>query len=494
MNLASQSNMGKHCPSRLVVPWALLSGSRSVAEYNANNAWYYNGNNGCVNNNNKYNGNGARVVRDYLVVKVEDVENCMIPLSRWYSVYWLCRQRKANKPSHLAFYYGMPMNLIDLTISIKNMEYIPEQGICFIITYPRIREVIAADFIDRLVQTWFCKNLMPYLERFFLHKDSYACREGKGTLAAVRQVQEYIFDLSWGFTEDVWLAKLDIQSFFTSIDTELSAERLIGFIQEHVNNEDIKNLLIYLTRIIYQSLPQMHCVLKSPDWLYNMFPERKRMRGKVTKYGVAIGNQTSQMIACFMTTYVLRFIEGLGYAFVHYTDDTCIIITDKAKWLVDRVRIKEFLEQDSHLTQHPDKIYLQHYSKGVEFLGMKIRFDRVLPSDRIVHNFRWKVEMHIRKGTNSNKYLYREAEHFSQIINSYMGLFKWCNTYRLRKEILTQITESCWGKIYVVSEDYTKVNVIYGATRQGIFMRKNKARKKARTAMLNELYSKLEAA
>jgi hypothetical protein len=364
MNLASQSDMGKHCPSRLVVPWALLSGSRSVAEYNANNAWYYNGNNGCVNNNNKYNSNGARVVRDYLVVKVEDVENCMIPLSRWYSVYWLCRQRKASKPSHLAFYYGMPMNLIDLTISIKNMEYIPEQGICFIITYPRIREVIAADFIDRLVQTWFCKNLMPYLERFFLHKDSYACREGKGTLAAVRQVQEYIFDLSWGFTRDVWLAKLDIQSFFTSID----------------------------------------------------------------------------------------------------------------------------------LTQHPDKIYLQHYSKGVEFLGMKIRFDRVLPSDRIVHNFRWKVEMHIRKGTNSNKYLYREAEHFSQIINSYMGLFKWCNAYRLRKEILTQIAESCWGKIYVVSENYTKVNVIYGATRRGLFMRKNKVRKKARTAMLNEFYSKLEAA
>jgi hypothetical protein len=225
-----------------------------------------------------------------------------------------------------------------------------------------------------------------------------------------------------------------------------------------------------------------------------MVPDRKRMRGKVTKYGVAIGNQTSQMIACFMTTYVLRFIEGLGYVFVHYTDDTCIIIIDKQKWLIDRIRIKEFLEEDSHLQQHPDKIYLQHYSKGVEFLGNKIRFDRVLPSDRIVHNFRWKVEMHIRKGARSNKYLYREAEHFAQIINSYMGLFKWCNAYRLRKEILTEIGQSCWGKIYIVSENYTKVNIVFTATKVGTFQRRNKSRKKTRTAVLDEFFSNLEAA
>jgi hypothetical protein len=35
----------------------------SVAQYNANNGWIFNGNNGTVNNNNKYNGNiGARVL------------------------------------------------------------------------------------------------------------------------------------------------------------------------------------------------------------------------------------------------------------------------------------------------------------------------------------------------------------------------------------------------------------------------------------------------
>ncbi|MBR1373179.1 hypothetical protein IJ556_01855 [bacterium] len=32
----------------------------TVAEYNANNAWYYNGNNGTLNNNNKYNTNQSR--------------------------------------------------------------------------------------------------------------------------------------------------------------------------------------------------------------------------------------------------------------------------------------------------------------------------------------------------------------------------------------------------------------------------------------------------
>ena len=29
----------------------------SCADYNANNSWYFNSTNGCVNNNNRYNGN-----------------------------------------------------------------------------------------------------------------------------------------------------------------------------------------------------------------------------------------------------------------------------------------------------------------------------------------------------------------------------------------------------------------------------------------------------
>ena len=29
----------------------------SCADYNANNTWYFNGDNGCFNNNNRYNGN-----------------------------------------------------------------------------------------------------------------------------------------------------------------------------------------------------------------------------------------------------------------------------------------------------------------------------------------------------------------------------------------------------------------------------------------------------
>lgn len=88
----SQNNIGKH---------------GLVAEYNANNAWLYNGNNGRLNNNNKNNTNSVRPVLEFnRESKAEaDMMNYVVPLQTWYDIYRQCRKRKGTKPSHLVFLF-----------------------------------------------------------------------------------------------------------------------------------------------------------------------------------------------------------------------------------------------------------------------------------------------------------------------------------------------------------------------------------------------------
>lgn len=449
-------------------------------EYNGNNAWLYNSTNGALNNNNKYNSYQVRVVLESDSYDNSALGNYELPLEVWYDVNRQCRRRKGMKPSCLIFQYHLVVQLVEIVHQVGNCEYTMRVGICFMITIPRLREVLAADYGDRMVQTWYFNELNWWLEHYHLHPDSYSCRVGKGGLRAVQQFQEYVFEESEGYTVDCYVASLDLQSFFMSIDTEIAVRLMERFIME-VYRGPHRDLLLYLTRVIYQSLPQSHCVVKSHRRMWVGFPERKSLLGKSDGIGIPIGNITSQMIANFLTTFYLNYLTSLGYKFIHYTDDTAFVFRDKERFLEDVGRFEWFLWNELHLTLHPDKRYIQHYSKGICLLGYKLKRDRILPSDRIVHNVWWKVECSIRKAEGNMYYMLREKEHFVQVINSYMGLMKHTNSFRLRREILNRIAASPWGEILDIDlKDYLKVLPKEKYTTRAYFTRRNKKRKKER--------------
>lgn len=74
---------------------------------------------------------------------------------------------------------------------------------------PKLREIFAADFRDRVVH----HVLVNYLERIWeprcIH-DSYACRRGKGVHAAVQRLQRFIREVTVNGTRRAWYLQLDI--------------------------------------------------------------------------------------------------------------------------------------------------------------------------------------------------------------------------------------------------------------------------------------------
>ncbi|PJE65587.1 hypothetical protein COU91_00890 [Candidatus Saccharibacteria bacterium CG10_big_fil_rev_8_21_14_0_10_47_8] len=81
---------------------------------------------------------------------------------------------------------------------------------------PKQRDVSAAPFTDRIVHHALVRQIEPLFERIFIF-DSYACRHGKGTHAAVLQLQHFLRSAHDKYGE-FYVLRVDIRKSFASID------------------------------------------------------------------------------------------------------------------------------------------------------------------------------------------------------------------------------------------------------------------------------------
>jgi len=447
------------------------------AEYSANNAFNYNGNNGNLNNNNKNNTNNSRALLELDGLQAS-LESQPFPISEFYSVYRQTRQHKANKPSHLLFRLDYPRHLRDICRKVNEMDYQPTTSIGFIITNPRVREVIAADFSDRVVQTLLVREILPHLEEVE-HPHSYSCRVGKGCLAAVQRLQE----LNDKY-KDGYVCFLDLANHFMSIDTELWTPRVQAFIDEHYEAGDRCEILKYLADRIYRHRPGDDFIRKSPIWMWKLLPARKSLLPPATSLpgrnpasGVPIGNVTSQALSNFVTTGYLNFLDEAGFEFSFYTDDVGIFSEDKGKLLSYIPLIREHLWEDAHLKLHPDKIYIQEVRKGFNALGFRIKGNNITPSKRLVHNFKRLVDFLILIVEEDVRNLYRYRDIAMQRLNSTLSILAWSHSYNIRQEQLARLQESKWEQIFTFNESLKKVTIKPSKTRRAYFFRRNRLRK-----------------
>lgn len=126
-----------------------------------------------------------------------------ITLEKLMKAYIDCRRRKRNTETALEFEFSMEENIIKLYEELVNETYQISESICFIVMYPKPREVWAACFRDRIVHHLIYNEISPRFYNRFI-KDTYSCIPGRGTTNAVKTLKKYIRAITNNYTETAY--------------------------------------------------------------------------------------------------------------------------------------------------------------------------------------------------------------------------------------------------------------------------------------------------
>lgn len=412
------------------------SNTWSCTEYNSNNSWNVNFNNGNTNNNNKYNSNVVRAVS-----ALDDAD-----ISQWIDAYEDCYRHKKTSIQCSLYRMRYEYDLLQIAREVKSRTYRPSTSTTFVVTRPKLREIFAANFRDRIVQHWISLRIEPMLEYRFCQQGnvSFNCRKGFGVQKAVSRLYDIMSEQTDGFKNKAWIGKFDIKSFFMSIDVKVLWSYLEAFIKENYKERDIDTLL-WLTKITIFHQPQNDCVKHGDLSLWNELPPHKSLFGVPMGIGMPIGNITSQLLANFYMSvfdgFILKKLETIGGGYIRFVDDFCIVCRNKQDVIDLFEKSKIFAKDVLHVLVHPDKFYLQPVSHGVRFVGSMLAPHRVYLSGATLgnlYNAAQKMERLCRDVVmlGATKARLRRLNSMLSSINSLLGFTRCNKSYGIRRKIL----------------------------------------------------------
>jgi hypothetical protein len=372
-----------------------------------------------------------------------------------FQSYYDCRKNKRNTKNALKFEKHFEQNLFDLIEEIETGKYQPGRSIAFIVNYPVKREVFAAAFRDRVVHHWLIKRLNPYFEKAFIY-DSYACRVNKGTHFGIKRIDRFIKESSANYKNDCYILKLDVKGFFMHINRNLLFERLELFIDKQYQENDKELVKDICHKVVFND-PTKNCIIKGSKNDWKELPKSKSLFSTPENCGLPIGNLTSQVFANFYMNPFDHFIKkdiGIKY-YGRYVDDFVLIHPDKEYLKMLLPEIKRYLKENLMLELHPDKVYLQHFSKGVKFLGAVIKPNRTYIANRTKGNFYRAIEKQ-NAIARDHKPTKEELETFLSSMNSYLGILKHYKTYKLRKKMIKEKLSAWWWNSIYLTGGYNK--------------------------------------
>ena len=354
-----------------------------------------------------------------------------------FQAYFDARKNKRNTINQLAFEKYLEANIFELSNEIMEHKYQPRPSICFIVNQPVKREVFAADFRDRVVHHYIYNHISPIFEKTFIN-DSYSCRKGKGTHYGIKRIDHFIRSCSLNYKNECYILKLDIKGYFMSMNRIILFDRIKSELIKQKNKLyfDLQLLLFLIEKTIYNK-PTKNCIIKGKKSDWHGLPKTKSLFHVKANCGLPIGNLTSQL---FGNVYLNEFDHwvkkelGIKY-YGRYVDDFILIHENKDYLKSIIPALSNFLLSTLKLTLHPDKIYLQHFSKGVKYLGAVIKPHRIYIANRTKGNFFRSIEKH-NTLVRARKPTSEEKEAFLSSMNSYLGITKHNKNYSLRKSMI----------------------------------------------------------
>lgn len=373
--------------------------------------------------------------------------NKTFTLEEVLEAYYECRKNKRRTINQLAFEADYESNCVDLCRELNDDTYEIGRSITFVVTRPKLREVFAADFRDRVVHHIIIRRIGHLFEEVFID-DNYNCRKGKGTLYGVMRMKDKIRQCSENYTRDCWVGKFDMQGFFMSIHKPTLWAMLEKFMKEQLDEGEFQ-LLSRVVRRVVMHRPEQNCYRKSPDWMWNRIPANKSLFTCGEDYGLPIGNLTSQIFANF---YLHEFDMWMSEKFAfygRYVDDFYVVSQDKQAILQAIPQMREFLESRIGVRLHPDKVYLQHYTKGCKFTGSVVKRERTYAGGTTIYNMKVCIKQLNRLVRDNRKPSLDEIEHFACCVNSYFGFLKHHHTYAVRRMFDRWMAPEWWQYVYI---------------------------------------------
>lgn len=387
-----------------------------------------------------------------------------------FLAYYDARKNKRNTKSALDFEQGYEHKLFELYEDIKNRQYKIKPSICFINYSPVQREIFAAHFRDRIVHHLVYNYISPIFERVFIN-DSYSCRRGKGTSYGIKRIDKFIRSCSNNYKTDCYILRLDIKGYFMAINKTLLFDKTMQVLEtfryrnvKNMQGEIIKwnncfcfDTVYYLLKEIIFNDPTLNFIRKGSIDNWNGLPPSKSLFYSNPDCGLPIGNLTSQLFSNIYLNdfdhWILNTLTCKYYG--RYVDDFVIVHNNKEylKYLISM--INEYLKQNCSLELHPRKIYLQHFSKGVKFLGAVIKPHRIYLSNRTKGNF-YNAISYQNKVISNNAPIPINLLAFQSSINSYLGIMKHYKSYNLRKKITLKKINSKWWDYFYLNGKFEK--------------------------------------
>ena len=334
----------------------------------------------------------------------------------------------------------------------------------FIRTNPRPREVIAGLMQMKIPQHYFDFYIRPLVEAELTDR-TFNNRIGFGVNKAIQRIVQDIKEVSNNYTRDCWIITRDISAFFPSTDLDKSYNQYRNLIDKNFEDGDIKDDLLYILMRVNYAYPQNNTRLKSPRFEYDDIIKSGKsvIFNNDYDHGGCLGNQFWQVQKNYDLADFDRWqVETCGMHYVRFVDDMVWVVENKRAGLAHvALSEKKLLEEEGYI-MHPRKRYCQHYSKGVDILGVHIKYGRVYTNDRTIRNCRMKIHKWNRLAYPS------QLEHFLASINSFLGLMKHRNSYGVIRNLVDEVSPK-WMKYchydddrrcFVANEGYTHNEIL----------------------------------
>lgn len=379
-----------------------------------------------------------------------------IILENLYKAYFGARKNKRFTTEQQKFEQNYEHRLQVLYEQIIAKTYKVAPCKAFVIEKPVYREVFAPQFIDRVVHHFVVMYINQEVEKQLID-NCYSCREGKGTLYGIEQAKYAMRSVTQNYAKDAYILKLDVSGYFMNmntvlLDSQIKQLRLVANLTCSPTEKDILTFLLH--QIIFTN-PIHQCIVVGKKALWHYIPKNKSLFHSPPDCGLPIGNYTSQIFGnVYLNAFDHWVKNDLGIKhYGRYVDDMYFMHTDNV-FLTQCIPIITQKMKSYGMEIHPKKIYFQHYTKGIHFLGRYIKPYRTYVSSRTKNNFLQKIQQMEKDLEKGLDYLLQNMllPYYLSCFNSYMGFFNKANSYRLIKKVVSQLSSNFYTYYFIVKK------------------------------------------